>query len=279
MNEFNQYYKSLLNEEEDIDLKAMFPPATAEELAKRTTLVELIASDFDLNIVKYKVEVLHTDVNEIDDDDPQKTSPLLIACSRERFDIAKYLIEKGADVNYRNKYGYIPLSILINKIGADLNLIKLIIDSGANLNTYSGISVGYNNYMPLLTLAIEKTNTNSNALKIVSYMLDHGANPNFYYKAEYRNAPLIKACLIENTDVIELLIKHNVDINKVYTTQRGERISALSYSSLLSSIEIVNILLRNGADYNFILDNEEIKNSMFEPVLQKLELYKRLNDK
>lgn len=49
-------------------------------------------------IVKYYIEEMQVDINEAKDQDRGKITPIALAVSRGHFDIASYLINKGARV-------------------------------------------------------------------------------------------------------------------------------------------------------------------------------------
>ena len=65
----------------------------------------------NIDLVKNLVEIYNMD---IDIKDQYGWNPLLIACSWGNFEIAKYLIKKGADINVKNDYNE-NLICLINE--------------------------------------------------------------------------------------------------------------------------------------------------------------------
>jgi ankyrin repeat protein len=56
--------------------------------------------------VKNYIENDHIEVNHVDD---AGDSALHIACSKGRFEIIQYLVQKGANVNLKNIHGSTPL--------------------------------------------------------------------------------------------------------------------------------------------------------------------------
>lgn len=79
-------------------------------------------------IAKYCIEN-GADVNLRDAD---KNSPLIQACKAGDEETIKLLVEAGADVNAKNKYDWTPISALIYEFHDDLDLYKYLLDKGAN---------------------------------------------------------------------------------------------------------------------------------------------------
>lgn len=212
---------------------------------------ELISEEKNLKICNHRKETL-----------------LHLACRSKYTEIVKILIGKGLEINKPDKYGYTPLmnasregeieSVkLLLKANADINfkgrtngtaliyachnqvsniLIKLLLDNGANPNIVSKM-IGYPE-TPLLS-AIR-----SNNISLVKLLLSYGANP--IMKNEYGYEPIFEACILNDTNISELLIKdYNVNINvNTLNTKR----SPLHYASLHNSVDNVKYLLKNGAD-------------------------------
>ena len=59
-------------------------------------------------------------------------SPLISAIISKQFDFAKTLIQKGADINIRDQYGNDALWYAIGAPLLDYDLIRVIMDKGAN---------------------------------------------------------------------------------------------------------------------------------------------------
>jgi ankyrin repeat protein len=102
----------------------------------------------NLEIVKYLVEKYKLDVNYINtitDDNkevPSHGNPLYNAVEQNHIDIAKYLIEKGSDVDEyggrENEENYTPIFEAI--INRNFDMVKLLVKNGAYLKhrTYTG---------------------------------------------------------------------------------------------------------------------------------------------
>lgn len=169
---------------------------------------------------------------KINYDPNSKGTPLYIAIHQKKTDIAKLLLKKGADVNVVDKQKKkIPLVASIN----NSELAKLLVENGANVNPE--IAKGE---MSPLRKAINLEND-----ELVQYLLENKANPNI----PGQKNPLIEA--IERKDklnYIELLLKHGADVNKPeeYTLKRTPLITA----TIKDNTKVAEILLKAGAKVN-----------------------------
>lgn len=94
-------------------------------------------------------------------------SALSIACMSENWEIAKFCIENGADVNLRDCENGTPL-IDACKYGND-DIITLLIEAGADINIKNKYSS-----TPLAELTLRHPEKND----IIIFLLKNGANPN-----------------------------------------------------------------------------------------------------
>jgi hypothetical protein len=86
------------------------------------------------------------------------------------FDIIKWLIEKGANVNSRTTQGSTALMYAARNAEVDgVEKIQLLLENGADINARDN-----KGYTPLL-IAIKFVDSTS-SLKVVKYLVEHGAN-------------------------------------------------------------------------------------------------------
>jgi len=128
------------------------------------TLAEQIveaAKGGDLQTVK---TILARDPAKLNALDENKYTPLHWACIRAHWDVAKYLIEQGADLNIQGGDGGTPL----NWAGHhdDVEIVKLLIAKGAKLNIQNQWG------MTELHTAIWR-----GSIHVVDYLLDQGSDP------------------------------------------------------------------------------------------------------
>jgi len=146
------------------------------------------------NLINHGADVNY-DVNDREDN----MYPLKKAIEISNYNIVKYLINNGADVNYDHDDQY-PLEYAIWNCN-DEEIVKFLIDQGADVGRYK-----YNKEDSPLEYAIRKKKDN-----IAKYLIQHGAYIN---KNEFYFSPLICAFTFNNENMINYLLKQNVDINE-----------------------------------------------------------------
>ena len=150
---------------------------------------------------------------------------LYIAIIDNLLNLTKLLIEKGVDINslkYRDSF--LNLAIINKSSG----IAKLLIEKGANINIQN-----YNNKTPL-ELAID-----NDLIDIVKILIKK-------ISEETNNPELHIAIRYESTKIVNLLINEGVDINKPDNSGNTPLQSAIK--NKLS--EIAEILIEKGADIN-----------------------------
>jgi uncharacterized protein len=162
------------------------------------------------------VEVLLKHKVDVDLPDPSGMSPLVIAMLNSNWDIAKRLVEAGADVNEWDIFGQAPLHVAIGSMN----------------------SRGNNN--PLDMDAPNK----ATGRELVQMLVDRGANPNqqTYYRPGGRGlgagigfggstgrdtTPFMLACASGNLEVVKLLLAHGANIKLASADGQGPIILAV----------------------------------------------------
>lgn len=87
----------------------------------------LVIKDGDLKRVVEIIEKYGVDAY-----DPDKRTALINATFYGEIEIMRWLIEKGADVNYQDKGGYTPLHFAVQE--RRMNALDLLFENGANPN-------------------------------------------------------------------------------------------------------------------------------------------------
>ena len=180
------------------------------------------------------VKVLLDHKADIDLPDPDGVTPLHVAIMNANWDLARQLIEAGADVNQWDIFGEAPLFTAIG-----------------NRRQVNG---GH--------ASIDPSNK-TDGLTIVTMLLERGANPNmqlFFRPANVRgttstrgSAPLIRASTNADLEVVNLLLKHGADVN----LQMADRQTALmavmaGRATEQQALEIIRVLHKAGADVNVV---------------------------
>ena len=100
----------------------------------------------------------------------QDATPLFSAVLKSHIDVARLLIEAGADPNIAHNSGESPLYMAAVAVGDHISMVKLLIERGANLNTGNSRLIN-----PLHGASI------FGRTEVVKVLIDAGADP---YKAD-----------------------------------------------------------------------------------------------
>jgi len=180
------------------------------------------------------VDVLLANGADIDLPDPDGVSPLHVAIMNANWDLAKQMIEVGADVNQWDIYGEAPLF--------------------TSLGNYTRINGGRASIDPL---------NETEGLDIVHMLLDHGANPNmqlFFKPSNVRGStntrgstPLIRAATNGDQEMVELLLEYGADPT-IYMADRQTPIHAVlaGRSSEQQALDLIRIFYTAGTDIDVV---------------------------
>ena len=119
------------------------------------------AKNGDLQTVK---TILAEDPSKLNALDEQKYTPLHWACIRGHWEVAGFLIEKGADLNVQGGDGGTPINWAVHHDNVDI--VQRMIGMGARLNIQNQWG------MTELHTAIWRGN-----IHVVAYLLDQGSDP------------------------------------------------------------------------------------------------------
>ena len=207
-------------------------------------LFHSVTSSGDLPKLKKLIEEKGGFQNVINSKDYAGCSPLYKAIERGNFDMVKYLIEKGADVNaewmpkkvefeLRKK---IPLHIAIEK--EEFLIMRHLLQKGAQIQAtaeYGGDTA--------LHIVIRSTDNP----EIVTNLIEFGADVNAVNKEMNRETPLHYAVMKNKLEAVKILLPNGANIN---TKTRKESQSSLHIASKNGHIDMVKYLIEKGASIN-----------------------------
>ncbi|MBA8667985.1 ankyrin repeat domain-containing protein [Holosporaceae bacterium 'Namur'] len=196
--------------------------------------------------------------------------------------LLKYLIESGADINIQDQDNNTPL--ILAAIEGNIKIVNLLLKKGANTdikNTQMNTALHYasiNGNIPLglasccghhviVRMLLKKCTTpdwcrvreyfiflyviSEGYIEVFKALLEHEPNLCNAKVEEERATALMLALASENIELVKILLQYNPDLNIQTTT--GE--TALHLAVELGNLEIVEMLVRKGA--NIYITNKD----------------------
>ncbi|OEJ14534.1 hypothetical protein BFL38_05715 [Brachyspira hampsonii] len=179
-------------------------------------------------------------------------TPLMIAALRNDYDMVKFLVEKGADVNAKTHSEHssveTPLLLSLDNEHPDYryyyyknensSAAEFLINNGADINV-----TNEDGETPLMYAS------KVHNIKVVELLIQKGADINAFN--DYGNTALIYG--VNNLETVKLLVENGADIN-FYKGGSTALISACEYSHE-RNIDVIKYLVSKNADIN-AQDNE-----------------------
>lgn len=188
-----------------------------------------------------------------------KTTSLMYACEKGYKEIVELLIEKGANINFKDNNNWTALLCACRN--GYLEIVDLLINNGAKVKKALPYAVmsGKKELVELLIKVGCDINYNSEKVspaisvacyheykEIVELLISKEANINLQPINGYPS--LIAACLNGHIGIVKLLIKNKVNVNLIDGTES----TSLIYACQQGYTKIVEILIKNGANINSI---------------------------
>ncbi len=168
---------------------------------------------------------------DIDAGDSDNSTALGVAAMRKHGEMVAFLIERGADINRRDRKADCPLSFAV--YGRDEAIIQQLLDAGADLYFRSP------NGETLLHISCAR-----NVRGFVEHLLENNAEIDA--PAANGGTPLGYAAMQGHTDLVQLLLDRGANPSP---GQPGD-ITPLIFTTWRNQVECARILLENGAKVN-----------------------------
>ena len=162
-----------------------------------------------------------------------KQTPLLLAAKNGFFEIGKFLIQHGANVNVKDHQEFTPLHHAI--MSTQIEFAKLLLNNGSLVETPG------NGNQPIHEAR------NIEALRL---LIDHGANVNA--KDLQSNSPIDSAMKRDAVDVLKLLIENGANIDSNGEDGKSPLLLAIEGNC----IEIAKVLCAKGANVNIDIEGK-----------------------
>ncbi|MEW5924150.1 MAG: ankyrin repeat domain-containing protein [Candidatus Zixiibacteriota bacterium] len=159
-------------------------------------------------------------------------TPLFAAIWSNRVNVARVLIESGADLEYRNPHGETALHIAVSR--GNQEIAQLLLDAGMNVDV-----TGSHSDPPLLHAVWGSVET-------VNWLIDHGAEVNAL--TDSSSAPLVNAIYSGNADIVRTLISRGAKVNG--SGREGN--IPLQIAAVQGDEELCAILLDAGANVDIV---------------------------
>ena len=174
---------------------------------------------------------------------------LFMATLKDRVDVVKFLINKGAQVNVQNRYGVSPLLLCAESGNQDL--VQALVEAGADVNITPHGELAEENFLagqtPLFGAA------KKGHLDICEYLIRNGADVNAVTMTGA--TPLYTATEEGHLEVVELLIRQGADVNRspkgpVAHDLHIENQTPLLIACMRNHEAIIRHLIESGANVN-----------------------------
>ena len=206
----------------------------------------------------------------LDDASTSGWNALTTSLYYKKFDDAKMLLSKGADINYKNKSGEAPLHLL-GRMGS-LEAVTFLVENKADLesivpphNTTPLLATIYGNKEASALYLIDNgagldaadvdgdtpfhNACNMRLFSVAKHLVEKGANPG---KANKNGSTLIfYAINFKQTEIVALLIEKGAELS--VKNQNGD--TPLHAAAMQDNPDVVSLLLEKGADRNAVNNN------------------------
>ncbi len=155
--------------------------------------------------------------------------PLYFAANSNSVEVAKLLIDQGADVSVRDNKGRTPIHSAA--VQNSVEVAKLLIDQGADVSIRD-----YRGRTPIHSAAVQ------NSVEVAKLLIDQGAD--FSVTDKDGRTPMHSAAWQNSVEVAKLLIDHGANVNA--RDKKGR--TPMHRAAWQNSVEVAKLLIVQGAD-------------------------------
>ena len=162
-----------------------------------------------------------------------KQTMLHFATEEKNFQLVKFLVERGADMNMQTKDLWTPLYLSTSSIWRNDTITEFLVQNGANMD------IGEKHGFTPIFNTVYETYQNT---KIFKLLADSGANLNIVCPKCCNLSLFILVCMYGNTEMLKILKENSIDFQQKNCQGRNGLILAI-YSKNYS---VLSFLLKNG---------------------------------
>ena len=166
--------------------------------------------------------------------DSNHDTALTLACAGGHEELVSLLLNRGAEMEHRDKKGFTPL--MLASTAGHSNVVEILLNNGADMEAQSERTKD-----TALSLACS-----SGRYEVVEILLSRGANKEHRNVSDY--TPLSLAASGGYVNIIKLLLSHGAEINSRTGSKLG--ISPLMLAAMNGHTTTVRLLLDMGSDIN-----------------------------
>lgn len=166
--------------------------------------------------------------------DTNHDTALTLACAGGHEELVSLLLNRGAEMEHRDKKGFTPL--MLAATAGHANVVEIMLNNGSDMEAQSERTKD-----TALSLACS-----SGRYEVVEILLSRGANKEHRNVSDY--TPLSLAASGGYVNIIKLLLSHGAEINSRTGSKLG--ISPLMLAAMNGHAATVRLLLDMGSDIN-----------------------------